>query len=245
MLRHSLINQFFSDAKAEMMMRSFFMARLVRSFLQVAALAIALWTSPLYAQDQQQQDPRQADVRPVGDVDFTNFRNRTDFTLASPEMLPRQIAAQLRNCDYKSRHDEFPIRFIEPAPLQRFALVFCSGISGVSHRVFDISNSSWRQAPAVSFAVLAIDRGFTATMTPGFLEWDKDAGLFTTRMSSDLCPSPVIRHTYRLGRTSGGFLGSPFVLIKVEGTDGECLKRNGPFDSLWEAPQWPPSTVIR
>jgi hypothetical protein len=242
---HRLQDSVPEPSYAEVMMRSFFMAKLLRSFLQVAAPAIALWASPLYAQDQQLQDLRQADVRPVGDVDVPNFRNRTDFTLASPDLLPRQIAAQLLNCDYKSRHDEVPIRFIEPAPLQRFALVFCSSISGGSHRAFDVSNSVWRQAPAVPFAVLAIDRGFTATMTPGFLEWDKDAGLFTTRMSSDLCPSPVIRHTYRLGRTSGQFLGSPFVLIRVESTDGECMRWNGPFNILWEAPQWPASSVIR
>lgn len=193
------------------------------------------------------QDKPKDDITSFGEIDFVNFRNRSEFTLASPDLLPRQIARQLSDCDYKTRFSQFPVRFIEPKPRQRFALVFCSAISGSSHQVFDLASDKWRRAPVVFFPVLAPARGFTTSEFPGFIEWDKANGFFTATRSSDMCENPLLRHTYQFGPASGGYFVAPFVLIRVEGTNPGvgCLNRSGPWITVWESSQWPAFTVIR
>lgn len=186
-----------------------------------------------------QQDPRQR-------YDNISFAGRTEFEISDPALVPRQLAlaAEQLGCQYKRDIKELPIHFIN-AENRQLALVFCrSGVAG-SHHVFEFAD---RRRPAlVQLPFIAQNDGFGTTARPGLITWKRDAGVFEAVSGSDMCPTSELRHTYRLGSTEGWVSSiASFVIVRVEVRAKPCGR--GPdseWATVWEAPPWPKSVVVR
>jgi hypothetical protein len=187
--------------------------------IAIAALVIA---SSALAQG----DPRR------GNDPIVIPKGKAEIQYRKPENVPRQLrTAVARQCDYKSRLDEFPIRVVRPVSNGRLiALVPCGGIA-VNSMAFAIGR--WWTPSPISFVVKTNPNGFGITRAPGYLEWYTASKTLTATQFTDMAPSHEWRHTYR-------YVGHnfPFVLAKIE----YCLKLFGapdqPWISYWEAPTW-------
>lgn len=70
--------------------------------------------------------------------------------------------------------------------------------------------------------------------------------MFEAVSGSDMCSSSEIRHTYRLGVTAGWVSRvASFVVVRVEARDSYCSGNSGEWVTVWEAPSWPKSVVVR
>jgi hypothetical protein len=209
---------------------AFILRPLFAAILLYASIAVAS------AEDVQQAE-RQG-------YDAISFAGRTDFEISDPALVPRQLAlaAEQSNCRYKDDIEKLPVHFIS-AEDRRFALVFCrSGASG-SHHVFDFADL--RRPKLVQLPFMAQKDGFGSTYRPGLITWKRDAGVFQAETGSDMCPSSELRHTYRLGSTEGWVSrGTSFVIVRVEVREKTC-GRNTEWTTVWEAPPWPKSVVVR
>jgi hypothetical protein len=174
--------------------------------------------------------------------DSINFQGRAEFEISDPSQVPAQIgrAAAESGCNYKAGIKEVPLHFINTEQ-RRFVLVCCWGVVG-THQVFELSDL--RQPKLVAFPFLAREMGFGATPRPGWIIWRRDAGLFEAVTGTDTCPSSRIRHVYKLGATEGfASAESGFVLVRVDVMEDGC--GNGPWSTVWEAPNWPKAVVVR
>ena len=172
-----------------------------------------------------------------------DFR-RAEFVISDVAQVPAQIAqaADEARCDYKLGIKDFPLHFVR-AEGRRLVLAFCAGTS-VTHQVFDLAEL--RRPKRVSFPFLAQNVGIGATYRPGVITWRKDAGVFEALSGTDICPHSRLRHIYRLGSTEGAVSGEPsFVLIRVDVMEDACGNNDGPWSTVWEAPKWPKSTIVR
>lgn len=185
-----------------------------------------------------QQDARKG-------YDNISFAGREEFEISDPALVPRQlvIAAEQSGCQYKGGIKELPVHFIN-AESRQVALVFCRmGVLG-SHHVFDFADR--RRPKQVQFPFLGQKEGFGTTPRPGFITWKKDAGVFEAVSGSDMCPSSEVRHTYRLGSTEGWVSQvASFVVVRVESREKSCGRSNSEWTTVWEAPSWPKSVVVR
>lgn len=185
----------------------------------------------------------QLDVRQAYDI--ISFAGRTEFEVSDPALVPRQpaLAAEQSRCRYKDDIKELPIRFIS-AENRRLALVFCrAGVSG-SHHVFDLADL--RRPRLVELPFIAQKEGFGTTLTPGLITWNRDAGVFEAVTGSDICPNSELRHTYRLGSTEGWVSRvASFVVVRVEVRAKPCGGQDSEWATVWEAPPWPKSVVVR
>lgn len=167
-----------------------------------------------------------------------------DFEISDPALVPRQLAlaAEQLGCRYKDDIKELPIHFIS-AEHRRFALVFCrSGVSG-SHHVFDFADL--RRPKLIQLPFIAQKEGFGTTSRPGLITWKRDAGVFQAEEGSDMCPNSELRHTYRLGSTEGWVSrAASFVVVRVEVRAKPC-GQDSDWATVWEAPPWPKSVVVR
>jgi len=208
---------------------AFILSQLFAAILLCASIAV---TS---AEDVQQERQR---------YDAISFAGRTEFEISDPALVPRQLAAAAEQlgCRYKDDIKELPIHFIK-AEDRRFSLVFCrSGVSG-SHHVFDLADL--RRPNPVQLPFIAQKDGFGTTYRPGLITWKRDSGVFQATTGSDMCPNSELRHTYRLGST-GGWISraTSFVLVRIEVREKPC-GRNTEWTTVWEAPPWPGSVVVR
>jgi hypothetical protein len=156
---------------------------------------------------------------------------RTEFEVLDAALVPSRLAlaAEHSNCRYKEEIDQNPIRFIKLGS-RRLAIVYCWAIIG-SHKVFDLSDL--QNPRLVEFPFLAEPEGFGTTASPGWITWNKEAGVFQAQTAgSDLLPTTRVRHTYRFDETLGN---SPFVIVRVE-----VQNVPGPdeWTSIWEAKRW-------
>ena len=161
--------------------------------LVLSTAARAQETKPAAPQDA----PRSSD-RDWDPIPFAPDQN--EVTITDLNLVPRQLLGALRRgeCDYEEHIKQFPLRFVR-AGNRRFAILFCQYGTAGSHRVYDFRHE-WPRVPTlVQFPFLAHGRGFGATASPGFVTWDAQAATLTAILGSDLCPSPVLRHTYALG----------------------------------------------
>jgi len=159
--------------------------------------------------------------------------------------VPRQLvlAAEQVRCDYKADIKEVPIHFIS-AGNRRLALVFCRSVVMGSHHVFDFENL--RKPKLVELPFIAQKEGFGTTPRPGLMTWKRDAGVFEAVTGSDTCLHSEVRHTYRLGVTEGWVSQvASFVVVRVEARANYCGGTRGDWTTVWEAPPWPASTVVR
>ena len=183
-----------------------------------------------------QQDARQR-------YDSISFAGRTEFEnqdLLFAEALG--LAAEQLGCHYKGDIKELPIHFINTENRQ-LALVFCrSGVSG-SHPSSTLRTA---KADAVQLPFIAQNNGFGTTARPGLITWKRDAGVFEAVSGSDMCPNSELRHTYRLGSTEGWVSRvASFVVVRVEVRAKPCGPKISEWATVWEAPPWPKSVVVR
>jgi hypothetical protein len=168
-----------------------------------------------------------------------------DFQISDPALVPRQLAlaAEQSRCDYKVDIKELPVHFIS-AENRRLALVFCrSGVMG-SHHVFDFADL--RRPKLVQLPFIAQKEGFGTTLRPGLITWKRDAGIFEAVTGSDMCPNSELRHTYRLGSTEAPVSRTAsFVVVRVEAREKPCGRNSSEWTTVWEAPPWPKSVVVR
>ncbi|MGY4223966.1 hypothetical protein ACVMIH_001327 [Bradyrhizobium sp. USDA 4503] len=157
---------------------------------------------------------------------------RTDFEISDPALVPRMLAlaAEQSGCKYSDDIEKLPVRFMKVAG-HRLALMFCRLSVTGSHRAFDLSDVS-RPKP-MEFPYVALN-GFGTTDTPGFITWREEAGLFQAETGSDLCPSPHLRHVYRLDVTNR----ESFVVVRIEVSAPAC-GAGQEWTTIWEAKPWP------
>jgi hypothetical protein len=171
-----------------------------------------------------------------------NFQDKSEFEISELDQVPPQVsrAAQESECDYKRGIKDGPLYFVKTEG-RRLVFVYCSGIVG-THQVFDLSDV--RRPHRLTFPFVAQDMGFGSTPRPGVITWKKEVGLFEALSGTDTCPSPILRHVYRLGATEGWVSGEQsFVLVRVDVMENRC--GNGPWSTVWEAPKWPKETIVR
>ncbi len=192
------------------------------------------------------EEPSGADDRRDAGIEWHSLANgRTEFDISDPALVPRRLAlaAEQSGCQYKDEIKELPIQFIS-VEKRRLAIVFCRlGVIG-SHQMFDLAYLHKPKLMELPF--IAQKDGFGATPRPGMITWKRDAGVLEAETGTDFCPSSELRHTYRPGFTEGWVSSSAtFVVVRVEVREKSC---GGPFNSwttIWEAPQWPKSAVVR
>jgi len=153
-----------------------------------------------------------------------------EFEVNDPESVPSLLALEVERADCRFRDviRERPIRFISYEG-RRFAIVFCrSGILG-SDRLFDLTNL--RRPRAIEFPIVHHPQGFETTSEPGAITWDRNTGVLQAESQSDMCPTPGLRHIYRLSSHSLNF-----VLVRMEVQQPGC--REGEWISIWDSPRW-------
>lgn len=165
--------------------------------------------------------------------------------ISEPALVPLQLAlaAEQVHCNYKDDIKELPIHLIRTNG-RRIALVFCRSGVGGSHHVFDFADL--RRPKLVELPFLAQKAGFGTTPRPGLITWKSYAAVFEAVTGTDSCLSSEIRHTYRLGVTEGSVSQvASFVVVRVEARDNYCSGNSGEWVTVWEAPPWPKSVVVR
>jgi hypothetical protein len=185
-----------------------------------------------------------ADDRRDARLEWHGLANgRTEFDVSDPALVPRRLAlvAEQSGCRYKDEMKELPVHFIS-VEKRRLAIVFCRlGVSG-SHQMFDLADLQKPKLMELPF--IAQKDGFGTTPRPGMITWKRDAGVLEAETGTDACPSSRLRHTYRPGLTEGWTnKAATFVVVRVEVMEDGCLR--GAWTTIWEAPQWPKSAVVR
>ena len=202
---------------------------------------ILLWTSVVatFAEDDFANPRRQALQQ------WHSIANgRTEFDVSDPTSVPTALglAAEQSGCRYKDGIKELPVRFIS-VERRRLALVYCRyGVTG-SDQLFDLTYL--HKPKLIELPFLAQKDGFGTTPRPGMITWKRDAGILEAETGTDMCPSSMLRHSYRPGFTEGWVSGSAtFVVVRVEVSEKGCGQRNG-WATIWEAAAWPESAVVR
>jgi len=188
----------------------------------VRALLIAVFlsasTSFATAQDKSDSNAQRDTPRRYGAISFAEPESK----ISDPAKVPLQLvrAAEEARCAYKSDIEEFPVQLIRTEG-RKIALVFCRLGVGGSHFVFDFADI--RRPTLVGLPVIAAKQGFGVTHRPGLVTWKRDTGEFEAVISSDMCSSPHVRHTYRVGITEGAISRTDsFVVVRVEAREGSC-----------------------
>jgi hypothetical protein len=174
----------------------------------------------------------------------TIANGRTEFDVSDPASVPSALAlaAEQSGCRYKDGIKELPVRFIS-VERRRLALVFCRyGVTG-SDQLFDLTDL--QKPKLIELPFLARKEGFGTTPRPGMITWKRDVGILEAETGTDMCPSSMLRHSYRPGFTEGWISGSAtFAVVRVEVSEKGCFQRNR-WATIWEAGAWPESAAVR
>jgi hypothetical protein len=191
------------------------------------------------------QDRLGADDRRDAGMEWQSLANgRTEFDVSDPALVPKRLAlaAEQSGCPYKDGIKEIAVRFTS-IEKRRLAIVFCRfGVTG-SDQLFDLS--VLQKPKLIELPFLAQKDGFGTTPRPGTITWKGDVGVFEAVTGTDTCPSYQLRHTYRPGFTAGWVSqAATFVVVRVEVRENRCGEFSD-WNTIWEAPQWPKSAVVR
>ena len=207
----------------------------------VTAILLCVQVVAALAEDYPEAGVQKDTPRKYGNISFVESESK----ISEPALVPLQLAlaAEQVRCNYKDDIKDVPIHLIRTDG-RRIALVFCRFGVGGSHHVFDFANL--QNPKLVELPFLAQKAGFGSTPRPGLMTWKRDAGVFEAVSGSDMCSSSEIRHTYRLGVTEGWVSRvASFVVVRVEARDNYCSGNSGEWVTVWEAPSWPKSVVVR
>jgi len=191
------------------------------------------------------EDRSAADDLPDARSEWHSLANgRTEFDVSDPALVPRRLAlaAEQSGCLYKDSIKEIAVRFTS-VEKRRLAIVFCRfGVTG-SHQLFDLS--VLQKPKLIELPFLARKDGFGTTPRPGMITWKRDDGILEAETGTDTCPSSMLRHSYRPGFTEGWISqAATFVVVRVEVRENRCGEFSS-WNTIWEAPQWPKSAVVR
>ena len=215
--------------------------RFLAFILSLLLTANSLCASIAAGEDHPEANVQQDARRKYDNISFAGG----DFQISDPALVPRQLAlaAEQSGCRYKDDIKELPVHFVS-AKNRQLALVFCRFGVGGSHHVFDFADR--RSPKLIELPFIAQKEGFGTTARPGLMTWRRDVGLFESVTGSDMCPNSDLRHTYRLGST-GGWISSAasFVVVRVEVREKPCGRNSSDWTTVWEAPTWPRSVVVR
>jgi hypothetical protein len=174
------------------------------------------------------QERASTDVRREAYREWQSVANgRTDFEVSDPNQVPSLLAtaATQSGCRYEEVIKDWPLRFLSVGK-RRLALMPCFGYNG-SHELFDLTDLT--KPKMLEFPFIAQPEGFGTTSLPGSIVWKPEAKLFEAEASTDVCPSPKLRHTYRLA-------GSGLVVVRVEREADRCGASS--WVTIWEASPW-------
>jgi hypothetical protein len=205
--------------------------RSVSFIFGVLLLAIALRLVPPVAL--LGQEPAITNVRERTYREWQTIANgRTDFEVSNPSQVPSLLvtAARQSGCRYEEIIATWPLRFLS-VEKRRLALMPCFGFNG-SNELFDLTDLT--KPRMLEFPFIAQPEGFGTTSRPGAIVWKPDAKVFEAVASTDVCPSPSVRHTHRLADSSS-YASDP-VVVKVERKADRCGA--APWLTIWDAPRW-------
>jgi hypothetical protein len=158
-------------------------------------------------------------------------------TIAAVDDIPRQLMAASDRAKCKltngllARH---PVLIFRPADGYRvMALVPCQRVR-FHTQAFQFELSVDTEPTPMTFPVVALNGGISASNRPGLMTWDPETTTLIATRSSDVCPALETRHTYRQG---GGEMNG-FVLIKIEHRALRCGAPDAEWQTLWQAPYW-------
>jgi hypothetical protein len=157
--------------------------------------------------------------------------------IAAVKDIPRQLMAAAGRAKCKltdgllARH---PVLIFRPADGYRvMALVPCQMVA-FHTQAFQFELSVETEPAPMTFPVVALNGGISASQRPGLMSWDPQTTTLTATRSSEVCPALETRHSYRQG---GGELNG-FVLIKIEHRALRCGAPEAEWQTLWQAPSW-------
>jgi hypothetical protein len=193
-------------------------AFMIAGILQISSADI------LIGEERSSDDVRREAHRQWSDV----ANGRTEFDISDPALLPTQLAlvASRSGCRWKDVIKDVPVHVFKIGN-RRFAKVTCFGF-GYLQQIYDLRNRT--NPEALEFPVASSPEGFSTTSRLGSITWKPESGLLESVGSSDQCGTSGIRHTYR-------WINEQFSVIRVEISPENC-DSNGPWTTIWEAPQW-------
>jgi hypothetical protein len=154
-----------------------------------------------------------------------------------PTAIPRQlrIAIERARCNAtESLMLKHPVLIFRPADGRRvMAIAPCFGITPDS-RAFLFERSVEQVPSPMTFPVIALTGGITATERPGLMTWEPHITTLTAWRGGDTCPARELRHVYRQG---GGDLNG-FALSRIEHRQLRCTTPEANWQTLWQSPAW-------
>jgi hypothetical protein len=153
------------------------------------------------------------------------------------EEIPRQLNAAISRAQCRVEEavlKETPVVIFRPADgLRVMALVPCQAIVFYS-RAFVFDRSIQFEPALMTFPVVAVSGGFSASDSPGLMSWDPDSKTLTAWRGNDYCPARETRHSYRqgLGELNG------FALVRVEYRELRCALPEADWKIVWQAAPW-------
>jgi hypothetical protein len=153
------------------------------------------------------------------------------------DTVPRQLKAAIERTTCRITEPliaKYPVLIFRPADGRRLmAVVPCFGTTPDS-RAFLFDRSVELEPSPMTFPVVALSGGFSASNQPGLMSWEAQTMTLTAWRGSDQCPAREMRHTYRQG--SGELNG--FALSRVEHRRLRCTTPESEWQTLWQSPAW-------
>ena len=210
----------------------------------VGALAVLLTAAPATAQDAALPDLNAGDplsaitAPPAAEPDSIQVPSGgRPLVVTQIEAIPRQLKAAIdrNNCNVTVPVvAKYPVLIFRPADGRNLmAVVPCFGTTPDS-RAFLFDRSVDVEPSPMTFPVVALTGGFSASSQPGLMTWEAQTRTLTAWRGSDNCPAREVRHTYRQG--SGELNG--FALSKVEHRRLRCTTPESDWQTLWQSPAW-------
>jgi hypothetical protein len=153
------------------------------------------------------------------------------------EAIPRPLKAAIERADCigtDSLVAKYPVLIFRPADGRRVMAVSpCFGIT-LDSRAFLFERSVEQEPTVMTFPVVALTGGISASSRPGLMTWEPQTMTLTAWRGSDTCPARELRHVYRQG---GGDLNG-FALSRIEQRQLRCATPEADWQMLWQSPAW-------
>jgi hypothetical protein len=183
-------------------------------------------------------EPSTTEVAPTSDHDTIQVPSGGQpLVVTRIDTIPRQLktAIDRANCSLTdSLVSKYPVLIFRPADGRSLmAVVPCFGATPDS-RAFLFDRSVDLEPSPMTFPVVALTGGFSASGHPGLMTWEAQTRTLIAWRGSDVCPARELRHTYRQG---GGELNG-FALSRVEHRRLRCTTPESDWQTLWLSPVW-------
>jgi len=153
------------------------------------------------------------------------------------DAVPRQLRAAIERakCNVtESLMAKYPVLIFRPADGRSVMAVAPCLSATPDSRAFLFERSVEQEPTPMTFPVVALAGGISASSRPGLMTWEPRTMTLTAWIGSDTCPAREIRHTYRQG---GGDLNG-FALSRIEHRRLRCTTPEAEWRTLWQSPAW-------